>query len=510
MLSWDFCKTVFDTITGLVLVDSSGKILYINKQDATLLGITVEEAIGRPVQEVIPDTKIHQTVADRQAVIADLSYFNGLPYYSTRFPLYQDDRFVGVVDYDIFDDKAAVQNFLAKINALTSELNFYKNEVRRLHRHKYSIDNILGESTAAQKIRQEIETAAENTFTVLITGETGTGKELTAHAIHALSNRSGSFISLNCSAIPAELFEAELFGYEDGAFTNARKGGKKGKFELADGGTLFLDEIDQLPLSMQPKLLRAIQEREIDRVGGKFPVNVDIRIIGAANQNLQLLMERGLFREDLFYRLNVMPIQLPPLRQRIDDIPLLVEHLVGILNDRLGRRIVEIDSGFIDALYLYDWPGNIRELQNIVERAIIAAAPDSPCLTRQHLQNISCGSSNNVFFFASGEMAEEAQARGTIDPIPRQNKGEYFSQAPQTPPTKAAPGLIVSSLEEVRLNAEKEAIAATLAACCGNKSQTAKLLQISRALLYQKLRKYNLSTFPSTCPSEAGGDEDAT
>jgi transcriptional regulator with PAS, ATPase and Fis domain len=509
MLSWNFCKTVFDTITGLVLVDSSGKILYINKHDAALLGIAVEEAIGKPVQEVIPDTKIHQTVADRQAVIADLSYFNGLPYYSTRFPLYQDDHFIGVVDYDIFDDKAAVQTFLAKINALTSELNFYKNEVRRLHRHKYSIDNILGESAAARNIRQEIETAAENTFTVLITGETGTGKELAAHAIHALSHRSGSFISLNCSAIPAELFEAELFGYEDGAFTNARKGGKKGKFELADGGTLFLDEIDQLPLAMQPKLLRAIQEREIDRVGGKFPVSVDIRIICAANQNLQLMMEKGLFREDLFYRLNVVPIQLPPLRQRIEDIPLLVEHLASVLNDRLGRRIVEIDPGFIEALVQYDWPGNIRELQNIVERAIIAATPDCTRLTRQHLHNISGGSSNNVFCFATGAMATEPLVGTKNNQISHPDRDANAAAIPPNLLSKDSSKVLNLSLEEIKINAEKEAITATLAACSGNKSQTAKLLQISRALLYQKLRKYQLSTLTSS-RSENEGGTDAT
>ena len=457
MLSWELCKAVFDHIPGLVIVDDQAKILYINQSDADLLKIKEEDAIGRHVADVIPGTKIHLTVDSREPVIADMSYFNNLPYYSTRYPIYMNDCFVGVVDYDIFDDRASVHNFLKKINLLSSELDYYKKEVRRLQKNKYSIDNIIGESQPIRKLRQDIRIAAQNEFNVLITGETGTGKELAAHAIHSLSDRLGkNMISVNCSALPDELFEAELFGYDEGAFTNARKGGKIGKFELADKGTIFLDEINQLPLSLQPKLLRAVQEKEIDRVGGKFPIQIDTRIICAANEDLWKMVNAGRFRDDLYYRLNVMMIHVPSLRERREDIPTLAAYFINTLRTILGRKVESVSSEVLDRMEAYDWPGNIRQLQNTMERMLVAADPDCRRLELEH--------------YLASVSAEE--------------------MTPPTSPHSAGGGS--KSLAHAREVSEKETIISALNSSSGNKKRAAEALGISRTLLYQKIHKYSI------------------
>ena len=223
----------------------------------------------------------------------------------------------------------------------------------KLHRYtslsKYGIDNIIGISEAVQGLKMEILSAARTSSSVLIEGETAVGKELVAHAIHSLSNRhAGSFVRVNCSAIPENLMESEFFGYESGAFTGAQKGGKAGKFERATGGSLFLDEIGELPLYMQPKFLRMLQEQEIERVGGSQLIPIDTRIIAATNVSLEELVQKRLFREDLYYRLNVVRIRVPPLRERKEDIPLLVEDVINRLNIRLGLEITGVDQEVYD------------------------------------------------------------------------------------------------------------------------------------------------------------------
>ncbi len=247
-------------------------------------------------------------------------------------------------------------------------------EERRILREElkktYNVHGIVGQSDAMLNLVEVVKKVATTDSTVLITGESGTGKSLIARAIHFMSHRKdGPFITINCAAIPEALLEAELFGYEKGAFTGAHSS-KKGKFELANGGTIFLDEIGDMPLSLQAKILRVLQDREIERLGGEKTIKVDVRIIAATNRNLEKLVQEGKFREDLYYRLNVVPIHVPPLKDRKEDIPILVEHFLEVFNSKYNKR-VKISPDAMGILMAYHWPGNIRELENTVERIVV-------------------------------------------------------------------------------------------------------------------------------------------
>ena len=268
---------------------------------------------------------------------------------------------------------------------------------------------IVGQTPGMTKIYDLIEKVAKSPTTILITGESGTGKELVAKALHDQSDRADkAFISVNCGAIPETLFESELFGHEKGAFTGAINA-RPGRFELADGGTLFLDEVGELPLDMQVKLLRALQERTFERVGGVKPVQVDVRLIASTNRNLEEEVRLGTFRQDLFYRLNVIPIQLPPLRTRKQDIPLLVEHFIGRFNERLDRAVT-ISPEAMEALIGWNWPGNIRELENVMERSVLLC--DSQCIQASDLPEI-------------GEMAAGEASEGLPSDVEELGLKEY-------------------------------------------------------------------------------------
>lgn len=247
---------------------------------------------------------------------------------------------------------------------------YHSGELAR-ERSAAASDAIVGDSSALQSVMQEVNLVAPTDATVLILGETGTGKELIARAIHERSNRSTRpFIRVNCAAIPPSLIASELFGHERGAFTGALQR-RLGRFESANGGTIFLDEVGELPLETQVTLLRVLQEREFERVGSSQPISVDVRIIAATNRDLQAAVREGTFRQDMFYRLSVFPIHVPSLRERLDDIPLLVEHLVERYAKKTGKTLSAIRMGTIEILQSYDWPGNVRELQNVIERAVI-------------------------------------------------------------------------------------------------------------------------------------------
>ncbi|MCA9550493.1 MAG: sigma-54-dependent Fis family transcriptional regulator [Myxococcales bacterium] len=324
---------------------------------------------------------------------------------------------------------------------------------------------IIGVSAVLQEVFKTIEKVAPSPSTVLVTGESGTGKELVARALHAESpRRDKPFIRINCAAIPRELIESELFGYEKGAFTGAVSA-KPGRFELADDGTLFLDEIGEIPLEMQVKLLRALQESEFERVGGVTTTKVDVRLVAATNQDLAAEVKAGRFREDLFYRLNVVPIVLPPLRERREDIPLLVEHFRTKYNDRLGKKVERVDADAIRLLCAYAWPGNIRELENVMERAVL--------------------------------FAEEAEV--TPDELPEQIRGKDSEPpTPSTPPTTMdlMPAGPVGPLKEiVRLHTEtveKDLIRRALEETGGNVTKAARRLEISRKSLQNKMKELGL------------------
>lgn len=237
--------------------------------------------------------------------------------------------------------------------------------------HKYM--SMIGKSQAMKDVFELISSVAQAKSTIMVTGPSGSGKEMVARAIHYRSNRrSGPFVKLNCAALPENLVEAELFGYEKGAFTDAKKT-HRGRFESADGGTLLLDEVSEMPLSLQPKLLRVLQEREFERIGSTEPIQVDVRVIATSNRNLQDFIARGQFREDLYYRLNVIPVKLPKLRDRKEDIPLLVDHFIARVAAENERTIKSISPGAMKMLIRYDWPGNVRELENMIERAVVTS-----------------------------------------------------------------------------------------------------------------------------------------
>jgi transcriptional regulator with GAF, ATPase, and Fis domain len=265
------------------------------------------------------------------------------------------------------DNSMAFQRMAEFRDQLRQEKQYLEEEINLENR----FEDIVGESAGLRQVLKEIETVAPTTASVLIQGETGTGKELLARAIHRLSpRRDHTFIKLNCAAIPAGLLESELFGHEKGAFTGAIAR-KMGRLELAHGGTLFLDEVGEMPLDLQPKLLRALQEREIERLGGTRPIQVDVRLIAATNRDLAQMVQEKQFRSDLYYRLKVFPIFAPPLRERGRDIPVLVRHFVATHSRRMGKMIVTIPDETMQALIRWPWPGNIRELENFLERAVI-------------------------------------------------------------------------------------------------------------------------------------------
>ena len=280
---------------------------------------------------------------------------------------------LGAFDYitkpfDIHEILALIKRVVEK-QELVKEVLYLRDEVARDHR----FENLVGRNARMQEIYALITRIADNNATVLLNGESGTGKEVLARAIHQQSNRNHRpFVAVNCAAIPSELLESELFGHERGAFTGAIAT-KVGKFELANGGTLFLDEVGSMRFDLQAKILRALQEREIERVGGTRIIKIDVRVLAATNRDLKKAVEEGTFREDLYYRLNVVPITLPPLRQRRDDVPLLVEHFIAKYNREFNRRVKGFSAGATAALYQYEWPGNVRELENVIERAVALA-----------------------------------------------------------------------------------------------------------------------------------------
>ena len=317
--------------------------------------------------------------------------------------------------------------------------------------YKITLDNIISESEIMEHTKQKALIASKSNSTVLITGESGTGKELFARAIHNHSDRAdNTFVTVNCAAIPDNLLESELFGYEEGAFTGAKKGGKLGKFEIAHKGTIFLDEIGDMSLHLQGKLLRVLQERELDKIGGKSNILIDVRVIAATNKNLVELVEKGQFREDLYYRLNVIPITLPALRQRKNDIPLLIDYMIKDYAHKLNKDVIGIEDDAKKTLIDYSWPGNVRELQNVIEYSI----------------NMSNSSLLN------------------LDIIPNNIKSKYYDEKS-------------NKCEEIRTleDLEKEEISKALNKFKHykkDKELVAKSLGISRATLYRKLEKYNL------------------
>jgi transcriptional regulator with PAS, ATPase and Fis domain/CBS domain-containing protein len=354
-------------------------------------------------------------------------------------------------------DAQKAKDLSHQLNIALNKIDYYRSELETV-RSKYTFNEIVGMSLQMKRLRHMAAQAAKTTSTVLIRGESGTGKELLAQAIHNASPRSNQpFIKVNCAAIPESLMESELFGYCEGAFTGAVRGGKPGKFELANGGTIFLDEIGDLHPSIQSKLLRVLQEFEFERLGGTKTINVDVRVIAATNRDLRELMKRGKFRSDLFYRLNVVDLNTPPLRERREDIDYLTDYLLEKITDRLHIPLVGISEEARQLLREYDFPGNVRELENILERAINVINDHTEIIQPEHLPWLGMNTGTSV-------NSTDNNLRGTL---------------PMT-------------LEETVRLAEKNAILDALKRAGGNRKKAAQLLNIHRSLLYKKLHKHNI------------------
>lgn len=453
----DMLNKIFDPIPiPMILVDRETKVKVINNSFCEFLGYSKEEMIGRKVYDIDENTRFPYVFKTKKAEIAWKHRFkNGKTAIVHRIPVMDDDGNViygfGMV---LFKDIAEFEEIIKKNKLLESELDLYKTRLKELTGARYSWENIIGESEKMKRAKFLARKAAASDSNVLLLGESGTGKELFAHAIHNDSRRNNfPFVKINCAAIPSELLESELFGYEEGAFTGAKRGGKIGKFELANKGTIFLDEISEMPLGMQAKILRVLQEKEIDRVGGITPIPVDVRIIAATNKDLKKLVKENKFREDLYYRINVMTIEIPPLRERLEDIEVLANYLLKKLSNQMGKYICGISNEAVELLKGYSWPGNVRELENVLERAINLT--DSDYISQEHLPIYITG--------------------------PEAKKQRFLTDR-----------TFDYSLKKVVEQAEKEAIKDCLRYTKGNKRLAAKILKISRSRLYEKLKKYNL------------------
>ena len=356
---------------GVIICDTDGKIVYINRTYARFLDIDIENSLGRHATQVISNSRL-PIVA--KTGIAEINYphqFKDTGFLVHRVPLRENGRVIAVVGLVLFDSATTVTKLAEKLEQLESKMVDVQKELATVHTTTFTFESIIGKSESIKKAVSEALSAAGTTMPVLITGESGTGKELFAHAIHhASSRRHFPFIRVNCAAMPKDLLEAELFGYEKGSFTGANPKGKPGKFELAHLGTMFLDEIGDMPLEMQPKLLRVLELKEFERVGGVNVISSDFRIVSATNQNLEHLMKTGQFRRDLYYRINGIPVDIEPLRNRREDIIPIAYHFIEKTVKGPSGKGIRIHPTAEKAMEKYDWPGNGRELLHVVQRTL--------------------------------------------------------------------------------------------------------------------------------------------
>lgn len=432
---------------GFLTIDNKGILTYINQTGADILGIDREKSIGKYIGDLVDFEPVILSVlrtgkgyTDREFIVRNNR--NGVKHHfiKSAIPIRDEEgNIIGVIDN--FRKIKRVRNMMRNLGG-----NYAK----------FTFDDIIGNSIKLRECIRLGQIAARSSSNVLIYGESGTGKEMIAQSIHNASNRrSESFVSINCAAIPSELMESELFGYEGGAFTGALKSGQIGKFELADGGTIFLDEIGDMPLHMQAKLLRVLQEKQFTRVGGREILEVDVRIICATNKDLLSECKKGNFREDLYYRLNVLNIYMPPLRERMEDLEPLVYYFIKKINKRINGNVEGISWQALELLKNYHWPGNVRQLENVIERAI----------------NVCPGKIIGI-----NEISNN---------LPERIKKQVFSDAK---PYNNLEDNNIKSLEEI----EREAIEKVLTITENNISQAASLLKISRNTIYNKIRKYGI------------------
>ncbi len=442
---------------GAVAVDGKAHVVWINEQYRDLLNLPDDvEILGKPIEDLIPNSLLRKVVETGRPILLDIMDVGDQSFVVTRMPVRDDHgKLTGAVGFVLYDKLDYLKPLVGKYANMRRQVTQAQNELAVHRRAKYSFHQIIGSSRSMVELKRQAKRAALQETTVILIGETGTGKELIAHAIHTASNRAdGPFIGVNVAAVPENLLESEFFGTAPGAFTGADRKGRKGKFQVADGGTLFLDEVAEMPLHLQAKLLRALQEKEVEPLGSNKLERVDIRVVAATSRDIKSMLDAGEFRSDLYFRLNVLPLHLPPLRERKSDLPDLCEDLLERISVHAGAPPRKLTPQALAMITRYDWPGNIRELRNVLERA--TTLTDRRRLTP-----------------------------GDFAPILPVNAGVHKSDHPP-----------MRCLQDQISEVEREAILTALEMTGGKRAPAAKLLGISRASLYDKLRKHgNMSDF---------------
>ena len=447
------------TQDAISVADANGNGLLINQAYTRLTGLTEKDVIGKPATvDIAEGPSMHMQVLRTRQPVKNVPMRVGPM--RRQVVVSVDPVFVG----DELKGSVGVIRDVSEIIRLTEELDRMKKIVRQLEA-KYTFEEVVSVNPLVSQAVEQARRVAFTTATVLLRGESGTGKELFAHAIHNASpRRNKPFVRVNCAAVSESLLESELFGYVDGAFTGAKRGGRKGLFEEAEGGSLFLDEVGVMPLPLQASLLRVLQEKEIVRVGDSKPTPVDVRVIAATNVPLEQLVAEGKFREDLYYRLNVIPIFIPPLRQRTDDLPFLCDRLIKKLNQEYGRSVESVSPEVMEVFKAYRWPGNVRELENVLGRAMMNMKFQETVILSEHLP----------------PMTVEGHRFGK--PAHREAEPDWLSPAPTT----------AGSLKEAVYNAERLAILNALKKTGNNKTRAARLLGISVRSLYNKIERHGI------------------
>jgi transcriptional regulator with PAS, ATPase and Fis domain len=443
-------ELIFESIHyGGLVTDSKGYITHFNKPYGLFLNLDPQAQIGKHCTEVIENSRMHIVAQSGKPDFSDSQRIKGQNMVVHRIPIKKNGKVIAVFGQVLFKDVRDVSKLAKELSLLESKVKLYEAELLALRSTRYTLDSIVGVSDSIASLKAQALKAAASHFPVLISGESGTGKELFAQAIHQAGLRKiYPFVRINCATIPKDLFESELFGYEKGAFTGAKSEGKPGKFELAHQGTIFLDEIGELPISMQPKLLRVLEEKEFERVGGTQVIRSNFRLIAATNQDLDAMVRDGRFRKDLFYRLNVFPITVPPLRERREDIIPVFMHLLKKISEEAALFDIRLDSSAHKVLMEHGWPGNVRELSNMLEWTL--SSLEGNCIRDRDLP----------FYL-----------KPRLDILP---------------PEKHSP------MREVHAHAEARAIRQAIEEAGHNKARAARILGIHRTHLYKKIKKYGI------------------
>ncbi len=464
ILNVDFAYDIVDHILsdpydGMAIIDKDAKVAFVSPVHEKFFGLRPGEAIGKNVRDVIENTRLHQVIRTGVAEVGQIQRMNGTERVVSRHPIRHGNKIVGAIGRVMFKGPQQVEAMARRISSLEEQIAQIEKEAKKTPaaRSEEFLDAIIGQSFAIQSLREQIRKIAPLDIPVLIQGESGTGKELVAQALHMHSPRQGArLVTVNAAALPESLVESELFGYAPGSFTGADKKGRAGKFEMANRGTIFLDEIGDMPLEVQSKLLRVLQDRIVERVGGDKPKQVDFRLCTATNRDLEEFVEMGKFRLDLYYRISPVTILLPTLEERLEDIPLLLNHFVGELTKQYNRPPTEIETDLAGYLMEQSWPGNIRQLRHAIERAFVFA------------ENGKLGIADFQRETAKAPMRPQAAP-------PRAASAESDTSAYQ--------GTLKASLEDL----ENRLINDAIVRFKGNKKKAAEHLGVSRSFLYKKL-----------------------